>query len=72
MWIYVDESGNTGNRLFDDAQPLFVTAAMMTKTNFDALYNGELKSIAAKMGRTALHFPDVPPAGSFVGTPRRS
>jgi hypothetical protein len=55
MYAYVDESGNTGYRVFDPEQPLFFTAAMLTKTNFDALRKGSLASIAKKAGTTALH-----------------
>jgi hypothetical protein len=29
MYAYVDEMGNTGNRIFDPNQPLYVTAAMI-------------------------------------------
>jgi hypothetical protein len=54
MWAYVDESGNTGNRIFDEEQPLFVTAAMATKTNFDLVYRGSRHESAfyAPLGRT--------------------
>ncbi len=55
MWAYVDETGNTGNRIFDSEQPLFITAAMLTKTNFDVLYKSQLKAIASKVGGVALH-----------------
>jgi hypothetical protein len=55
MWAYVDESGNTGNRIFDEDQPLFITAAMMTKTNFDLVRDAELTLIARKVGQVALH-----------------
>lgn len=55
MWVYVDESGNTGARLFDPEQPLFVTSAMITKTNFDLTRSADLAAIAAKVGVRALH-----------------
>jgi hypothetical protein len=55
MWVYVDESGNTGNRLFDEDQPLFITAAMMTKTNFDLVWRSSLASIARQVSVEALH-----------------
>lgn len=55
MYAYVDESGNTGYRIFDPEQPLFVTAAMMTKTNFDAVWKGNLAAVARKVGAAALH-----------------
>jgi hypothetical protein len=55
MWAYVDESGNTGNRIFDRDQPVFLTAAMATKTNFDLVYGREVAAIARKLGAEALH-----------------
>jgi hypothetical protein len=55
MYAYVDESGNTGYQIFDPEQPLFVTAAMMTKTNFDAVRNVDLAAVARKVGAAALH-----------------
>jgi len=55
MWVYVDESGNTGNHLFDEEQPLFVTAAMAAKTNFDLVYRSELAVITRKVSVSALH-----------------
>ena len=55
MWAYVDESGNTGNRIFDPEQPLFITAAMATKTNFDLVHSRQLAAVARKVGATALH-----------------
>jgi hypothetical protein len=55
MYAYVDESGNTGYRIFDPEQPVFLTAAMLTKTNFDLVNTGNLSSIAMKVGAPALH-----------------
>jgi hypothetical protein len=55
VWAYVDESGNTGNRIFDPEQPFFVTAAMATRTNFDLVRSGEVAAIAQRVGATALH-----------------
>jgi hypothetical protein len=55
MYAYVDETGNTGNELFDSEQPVFVTAAMMTKTNFDIVWKDPLKAIAGRVGASALH-----------------
>lgn len=40
VWAYVDECGNTGINLFDRVQPNFVTAAILTKTNFDLTRQG--------------------------------
>lgn len=55
MWAYVDETGNTGNHIFDEEQPFFVTAAMMTKTNFDLTCARGISAIAAAAGVEALH-----------------
>jgi hypothetical protein len=55
MYAYVDETGNTGNRIFDRNQPLFITAAMMTRGNFDLLRNTSVAAIAKKAGVQALH-----------------
>ena len=55
MWAYVDETGNTGNRIFDDNQPYFMTAGMITRSNFDAVHTDALRVIALKVGGKALH-----------------
>ncbi|WP_457661940.1 DUF3800 domain-containing protein [Sinorhizobium medicae] len=55
MWAYVDETGNTLNNLFDEDQPLFVTAAFITKTNFDLVAKSSIAAIAKKVGVDALH-----------------
>ncbi|MFT9206421.1 DUF3800 domain-containing protein [Acetobacter orientalis] len=55
MWAYVDETGNTLNNLFDEDQPLFSTAAFITKTNFDLVAKGNIAAIAKKVGVDALH-----------------
>lgn len=55
MYAYVDETGNTGNRIFDPNQPLFITAAMMTRGNFDIIQKAGVAAIAKKAGVQALH-----------------
>lgn len=55
VYAYVDETGNTGNRIFDPHQPLFITAAMMTRGNFDILRRTEIGVIAKKAGVQVLH-----------------
>jgi hypothetical protein len=55
MYVYVDESGNTGYRIFDPDQPVFVTAALMTKTNFDLTQAAAVAGVARKAGVPALH-----------------
>ena len=55
MLAYIDETGNTGANLFDPNQPIFMTAALMTQTNFDVLYKGKLKRLAKKLGVEEIH-----------------
>ena len=55
IYAYVDETGNTGNRIFDPNQPLFITAAMMTRGNFDVVRKTGVAAIAKKAGVQALH-----------------
>lgn len=55
MYAYVDETGNTGKDIFNIEQPLFITAALVTKTNFDVLYKQDIKVIAEIIGQNELH-----------------
>jgi hypothetical protein len=55
MFVYVDETGNTGKNLFDDSQPQFITAALMTRSNFDFLYGKHIGELASKLGVSFLH-----------------
>jgi hypothetical protein len=55
MWAYVNETGDTLNNLFDEDQPLFVTAAFITKTNFDLVAKASIAAIAKKVDVQALH-----------------
>ena len=53
MYVYVDETGNAG--VFDKNQPFFVTAALITKTNFDLLQRRAVGRIASSLGVEELH-----------------
>lgn len=55
MYAYIDESGNTGANLFDQNQPVFLTAALMTKTNFDLIHRKDIKKICKKIDVKVLH-----------------
>jgi len=57
MFAYIDETGNAG--IFDSDQPAFITAALMTKTNFDLLHARDIKIIASKIGEPELHANDL-------------
>lgn len=55
MYAYVDETGNTGARLLDDDQPLFVTAALLTRSDFDMRFGEEIRAIASSIGEAEIH-----------------
>jgi hypothetical protein len=55
MYAYIDESGNTGKNIFDEEQPLFLTAALISKVNFDLLERDNILRIARRFGRDTLH-----------------
>lgn len=55
MYAFVDETGNTGKNLFDEAQPDFFTGALVTKTNFDRLHDHTLREICRRNGFDSLH-----------------
>jgi hypothetical protein len=55
MFAFVDETGNTGENLFDEEQPLFITAALITKTDFDILYKARMAKLARKLGGQEIH-----------------
>lgn len=55
MHAYVDETGNTGAKLLDENQPLFITAALMTRSDFDARFGDEVRAIAQSIGVEEIH-----------------
>jgi hypothetical protein len=55
IFAYVDESGNTGKNIFDQAQPDFFTAALVNKGDFDAIWTGRIAAIAQDIGAEAIH-----------------
>lgn len=55
MYVFIDESGNTGAQLFDEAQPIFTTVALITRTDFDAVHCKAIAKLAAGLGEAQLH-----------------
>lgn len=55
MYAYVDETGNTGARMLDENQPLFITAALMTRSDFDLRFGREVRDIAKSIGQEEIH-----------------
>jgi hypothetical protein len=55
MYCYVDESGNTGNHLFDPAQPVLYYGLITSKTNLDVSAEPLLRAARARLGVERLH-----------------
>ncbi len=55
MYAYVDETGNTGARLLDEAQPLFITAALLTRSDFDLRFGDQMRGIAKAYSVDEIH-----------------
>lgn len=59
MYAYVDETGNTGSNIFDEHQPQFLTAALISKVNIDVLEGAMLRRLANKIGKDSLHANEI-------------
>ena len=55
MFFHIDESGNTGNNLFDEAQPRLSYGVLSSKRNVDALCVSIHKKIQREIGRPQIH-----------------
>lgn len=55
MFAYVDETGNTGGKMLDDDQPLFMTAAIMTRSDLELRFGGEVRAISKALGEDQIH-----------------
>jgi hypothetical protein len=55
LYAFVDETGNTGHNLFDEAQPDFFTAALITKGDFDDYYRDQALALTDTLGVKSLH-----------------
>ncbi|WP_143539997.1 DUF3800 domain-containing protein [Rhizobium sophoriradicis] len=49
FFAFVDETGNTGHNIFDEVQPDFLTAALISRGNFDAQFGARVAAIAATL-----------------------
>ncbi len=55
MFAYIDETGNTGAKLLDAAQPQFMTAALLTRSDFDVRFADDVRAIARAVGVDEIH-----------------
>jgi hypothetical protein len=55
MFFHIDESGNTGNNLFDSAQPRLSYGVLSSLTNVDALCLSLHKKIQREIGSDQIH-----------------
>jgi len=56
-WVYAysDESGNTGNNIFDETQPIFWTGTLITPVELDFFGSKEIEQCCACLGVDELH-----------------
>lgn len=59
MFAYIDETGNTGAKLLDDAQQNFMTAALLTRSDFDVRFADDVRAIARALGTDEIHAADL-------------
>ena len=55
MFFFIDESGNTGNNLFDASQPVLCYGTLSSKLNPDVLAKSDHARMLRKLGVTCLH-----------------
>ncbi len=55
LFAFVDETGNTGANIFDEAQPDFFSGALITRCNFDLVHAARLRTICKRNGIESLH-----------------
>jgi hypothetical protein len=55
LFAYTDESGNTGQNLFDEAQPYFWTGTLITNADVDITGQAAHKKWISRLGVPELH-----------------
>lgn len=55
MFFYIDESGNTGNNLFDSTQPVLSYGLLSCPVNLDIRARGIHRKMLRRLGVTTLH-----------------
>lgn len=55
LYVYIDESGNTGKNVFDASQPDYYGAAFICKGNFDVSHSNRIKDLAKIFEEDAIH-----------------
>lgn len=55
MYAYIDETGNTGQNLFDAEQPTFMYGALIARTDFDTEFREYMSKLASDVGQSSLH-----------------
>jgi hypothetical protein len=67
MFLYIDESGNSGNNLFDQNQPVLSYGVLSSRWDVDAHAGDERKAIAGKTGEEGLHASRLGEQRKFIG-----
>jgi hypothetical protein len=63
MFVHIDESGNSGNNLFDKDQPVLSYGVLSSRWDLDAHGLNEQRAILSKIGADSLHANEIGEAG---------
>jgi hypothetical protein len=66
MFFYVDESGNTGNHLFDENQPSLYYGLLSSSKNLDVVAEKRLAKVRQTLGVTRIHANELGNKGLMV------
>jgi hypothetical protein len=61
MFIYADESGNSGRNLFDEVQPIYRQGAILTLADAEAVLDPVIRPELESRGLARLHANELPP-----------
>lgn len=63
MFLHIDESGNTGNNLFDQNQPVLSYGVLSSRWNVDAHAKKQHQAILETLGTDSIHANQLGPVG---------
>ncbi len=63
MFLHIDESGNSGNNLFDRNQPVLTYGVLSSQWNVDSHATEEFQALLRKVGAESLHASELGEAG---------
>ncbi|WP_430735506.1 DUF3800 domain-containing protein [Halodesulfovibrio aestuarii] len=59
MFCYIDESGNSGNNLFDENQPFYYSLSISTPVDFNKIFASNIQTLCKKIKIDELHANEI-------------